>query len=399
MKKNNAKRKERKSRSNKSIAYKIIRSFVLRNIYTFVIFLIVYILVYLFASLSQDYFNLINNLYFGVLAPILSVIFETETIEFMFYHHYIPFLILYFWAFIINCFITSVSTLVNFNKTYKSLEAFTDSKKDIAFFSKEFSDIEIKLKDIKLEVLDSRNQAVEAENRKNDLVMYLAHDLKTPLTSVIGYLTLLQECPELPTEQKAKFTDIALDKAYRLEQLITEFFEITRFNINSITLQKNRIDLNMMINQIVDEFYPMLSEKNIDVSIDIPDKILMFADSDKIARVFDNLLKNAVNYSYENSIIRVGARIKQDRVIIKFRNRCDEIPQDKLQRLFDKFYRGDASRSSQSGGSGLGLAIAKQITELHGGTIKAKSTTDYTDFTVILPYLNAGEITDEQLEF
>lgn len=399
MKKNKTKIKEKKSRGNKSIAYKIIRSFLLKNLYIFVIFLIIYILIYLFASLNQNFYGFIHSFYFDVITPVLSVIFEKETMEFLFTYNYILYLILCFWAFIVNCFITSITTLINFNKTYKSLEAFTDSEKDIAFFSKEFSDVEIKLKDIKLEVLDSRNQAVEAENRKNDLVMYLAHDLKTPLTSVIGYLTLLQECPELPTEQKAKFTDIALDKAYRLEQLITEFFEITRFNINSITLQKNRIDLNMMINQIVDEFYPMLSEKNIDVSIDIPDRILMFADSDKIARVFDNLLKNAVNYSYENSVIRVGARVRQNRVIIKFRNMCDEIPQEKLQRLFDKFYRGDSSRSSQSGGSGLGLAIAKQITELHGGTIKAKSTTDYTDFTVILPYLNAGEITDEQLEF
>ena len=198
---------------------------------------------------------------------------------------------------------------------------------------------------------------------------------------------------------KYKYVGIVLDKAYRLEQLINEFFEITRFDINSVALERNRIDLNMMIAQITDEFYPMLTEKNLTVDIDIIEHIVMFADSDKIARVFDNLLKNAVNYSYENTVIRIGARIRRDKVIIKFRNKSDIISPEKLQRLFEKFYRADSSRGTSTGGSGLGLAIAKQITELHGGTIRAKSTTDYTDFTVVLPYVNAEELTDEQLDF
>ena len=229
--------------------------------------------------------------------------------------------------------------------------------------------------------------------------MYLAHDLKTPLTSVIGYLTLLDECRDIPTEQRAKFVGISLEKAYRLEQLINEFFEITRFNINKVTLEKNRIDLNMMLEQMTDEFYPMLSEKNLTVSIDIPEHIVMFADSDKIARVFDNLLKNAVTYAYNDTEIKIGARIRRNKVLIKFRNKCDEIPPEKLNRLFEKFYRIDSSRTSSTGGSGLGLSIAKQLTELHGGTIHAKSITDYTDFTVVLPYINAEELTNEQLEF
>ena len=143
----------------------------------------------------------------------------------------------------------------------------------------------------------------------------------------------------------------------------------------------------------------MLSEKNLRVDIDMPEKILMYADSDKLARVIDNLLKNAVNYSYEASSIIIGARIRNGRVIIKFRNQCDEIPKDKLDVIFDKFFRMDSSRSSQTGGSGLGLAIAKQIVELHGGTIKASSNTEYTDFTVILPYVSAETLTEKQLEF
>ena len=247
--------------------------------------------------------------------------------------------------------------------------------------------------------MENRRKAIEAEKKKDDLVMYLAHDLKTPLTSVIGYLTLLDESRELTAEQRAKFVGISLEKAYRLEQLINEFFEITRFNINTVTLERNRIDLNMMLEQIADEFYPMLSEKNLTVQTDIPEHIIMFADADKIARVFDNLLKNAVNYSYEGTSIKIGARIRRNRVIIKFRNHCDEIPRAKLDRLFEKFYRMDSSRNSYSGGSGLGLAISKQITELHGGSITAKSSPEHTDFTVVLPYVNAEYLTEEQLDF
>lgn len=396
MKKSNT---QKKNRPAKSVAFTVFRNFTVRNIIFFGIILVSYLIIYLFAKQNPDFDLVLGNTYNGFIYPLLLKFFNEQILNFFYNNHFYLCFVVFFWWFLVNCLFTSITTLSCFHKTCRSLEAFTDSEKEIASFSKEFSDIEIRLKDIKLDVLESRNRATEAENKKNDLVMYLAHDLKTPLTSVIGYLTLLDEAPELTYEQRAKFTGIALDKAFRLEQLITEFFEITRFNINTITLQKNRIDLNMMLCQIADEFYPMLAEKNIRIDIDIPEKILMLADSDKIARVFDNLLKNAVNYSYENSLIRIGARIRQNRIIIKFRNKCDEIPAEKLERLFEKFYRTDSSRNSASGGSGLGLAIAKQITELHGGTIKAKSSVDYTDFTVILPFINAAEITDEQLEF
>lgn len=385
----------KRNNRQKNIASVIIRRFNIRNLIAFSLFLAVYLTVFLFCFFNSPVYEVVKDITY----QILDIFFSDDASAFILSHSYIIYLIFCGWFFVFNFTVTSVSTLINFNRTYKSLDAFTDSEKEISVFPKRYSDVEIRLKDIKLDILEKQNQLTDAENKRNDLVMYLAHDLKTPLTSVIGYLTLLQESPELTVLQRAKFTDIALDKAYRLEQLITEFFEITRFNIHSVTLERNRIDLKMMIYQIVDEFYPMLSEKNLTVDIDIPDDIIMFADSDKIARVFDNLLKNAVNYSYENSMIRIGARVKNSRAVIKFRNKCDEIPAEKLTRLFDKFYRTDSSRSTATGGSGLGLAIAKQITELHSGTIKASSNTDYTDFTVILPYIDASDISDEQLEF
>ena len=356
------------------------------------VLVVAYIICYLFLLQWPD-------LYTDVIGPAIIRYFGSEFERFLFSRSYLMIIPAFICIFVFNCFLYSIITLSLFNKTYQSLDAISKESAEFMSFPKSYSDIEIKLRDMRLDVIGSRQAAAIAESKKNDLVMYLAHDLKTPLTSVIGYLTLLEECPELTTNQKAKYVDIALDKAYRLEQLINEFFEITRFDINSVTLEKNRIDLNMMIAQITDEFYPMLSEKNLTVDIDIIEHIVMYADSDKIARVFDNLLKNAVNYSYENTMIRIGARIRRDKVIIKFRNKSDVISPEKLERLFEKFYRADSSRGTSTGGSGLGLAIAKQITELHGGTIRAKSSSDYTDFTVILPYVNAEELTDEQLDF
>lgn len=360
---------------------KIVGDFLRFNFVCLGLLVFFYILLNLAARQYSDIYNLIYSLF--------SEFLGDKTGTFLIQNSYLVVIGVYLVIFLLSAFAYSVSTLINFDKLWQSLSALTTDEAEIKKFPQSFSDVEIALKDIKHDVFRSQQLAAQSEARKNDLVMYLAHDLKTPLTSVVGYLTLLDESPEIPLAQRAKYTGIALEKAYRLEQLINEFFEITRFNINNITLERNRIDLGMMISQIAEEFYPMLKDKGLNIHIDIPERIVMYADADKIARVFDNLLKNAVNYCYENTTILVGARIRKDRVIIKFRNFCDEIPQEKIDRLFDKFFRMDSSRATSTGGSGLGLAIAKQIVELHGGSIKAKSTTEHTDFTVILPYIDA----------
>lgn len=271
------------------------------------------------------------------------------------------------------------------NIIYTQSERVLKNEEEIEPFPGELKDIEVRLKDIKYTVFRNERLAREAEQRKNDLVVYLAHDLKTPLTSVIGYLTLLEECPELPTKMKAKYTSIALNKAYRLEQLINEFFDITRFNLQSISLDNNRIDLSMMLQQIVEEFYPILAEKHLRPKMQIDGGIKMIGDADKLARVFDNLLRNAVNYSYPDTIVYISAMQTDDSAQIVFKNTGDKIPEQKLDSIFEKFFRVDAARSSKTGGSGLGLAIAKQIVELHGGTITASSDYDFTEFVVTLP--------------
>ena len=386
-------------RAEKGVLHMTVRSFIIKNLImataVFAAYVTVFLLMLRFPAVAVS----VRRTYFGIVADILGIFMNDTAIEFIYEHSLCLYLICCFIGFTVICIIQSASTLINFEKTYRSLDALTDNEKSIEAFPGSHSNIEIRLKDIKFGVTENRSRALEAESKKNDLVMYLAHDLKTPLTSVIGYLTLLDEAPELTAAQRAKFTGIALEKAYRLEQLITEFFEITRFNIHTVTLDKNRIDVGMMLSQITEEFYPMLSKKNLSISTDIREKIIILADSDKLARIFDNLLKNAVAYSYDGTVIRVGVRVIDNRLVIRFRNICDEIPEEKLERLFEKFYRADPSRATKSGGSGLGLAIVKQLTELHGGVIKAKSTPEYTDFTVILPYTPYTEISSEELGF
>ena len=242
-----------------------------------------------------------------------------------------------------------------------------------------------KLKDFKYELKLTEQARLAAEQQKNDLVVYLAHDLKTPLTSVIGYISLLEEAPELPMEQRAKYIGIALEKAYRLEQLINEFFEITRMNLQTIPAQKYPVNLTILLVQIINEFFPMLEEKNISVRQNIEPELMIFADADKLARVFDNLFRNAVNYSYEGTEIVCSARKGNGCVLINLKNKGDHIPPEKLSRMFEKFYRLDSSRQSSTGGAGLGLAIAKQIIELHDGSIEALCVDGVTEFRIVLP--------------
>jgi len=251
--------------------------------------------------------------------------------------------------------------------------------------SPELDFMEKKLNQIKNNLEKQKRAAREAEQRKNDLVVYLAHDLKTPLTSVIGYLSLLDEAPDMPPEQKAKYVGIALEKAYRLEQLINEFFEITRFNLQTIVLNKEKINLRFMLEQMADEFYPILHPQQKQISVHVPDGLILWGDRDKLARVFNNILKNAIAYSYENSIIDVSAQPEDKNIVITFTNQGNPIPREKLETIFEKFFRLDTSRSTNSGGAGLGLAIAKEIVNAHGGHIFAQSHGEKTIFTVVLP--------------
>lgn len=226
--------------------------------------------------------------------------------------------------------------------------------------------------------------AKEAEQRKNDLIVYLAHDLKTPLTSVIGYLTLLRDEPEISEGLREHYTQIALGKAQRLEDLINEFFDITRFSLTSLALEPERTNLSRMLEQMTSEFEPILAEKDLVWRREIMADVECYCDRDKMERVFDNLIRNAVNYSYNGTEILVSMRTSGEQIEIIFQNHGKTIPPEKLSRIFEQFFRVDTSRSSMTGGAGLGLAISKEIIELHGGTIQAKSQKESVLFAVLL---------------
>jgi len=227
--------------------------------------------------------------------------------------------------------------------------------------------------------------ARESEQRKNDLIVYLAHDLKTPLTSIIGYLTLLRDEPQISTELRARYTNIALEKAERLEDLINEFFDITRFNLTALTLEPERTNLSRMLEQITYEFNPVLDDKALSWQLDIEPHVEIVCDRNKLERVIDNLIRNAINYSYPDTAVTLSMKRLENQVQLCVKNCGRTIPPEKLDRIFEQFFRLDASRASSSGGAGLGLAIAREIVELHGGTIRAESASESITFTVLLP--------------
>ena len=274
-----------------------------------------------------------------------------------------------------------------FNEINKGIDTLIDENSGDVVLSSELVATEKKMNYIKHTIQQQKLAAELAEQRKNDLVVYLAHDLKTPLTSVIGYLTLLRDENQISEELREKYLSISLEKAERLEDLINEFFEITRFNLSSITLEYSRINLTHMLEQLVYEFKPMLLEKNLKCELDIPPNIMIKIDANKMQRVFDNLLRNAVNYSFDNGTIYIAVKQDENNLHIKFTNCGNTIPKEKLERIFEQFYRLDTARSSRSGGAGLGLAIAKEIVELHNGTITAESKDETIEFEVILPLL------------
>lgn len=287
-------------------------------------------------------------------------------------------------SFLLLCRVMISKFATYFDEINSGIDILIQNKEKQIELSPELGFMEQKLNTLK-QTLEKREQDAKlAERRKNEVVMYLAHDIKTPLTSVIGYLSLLDEAPDMPAKQKEKYVRIALDKASRLEHLVDEFFEITRYNLQTITLTKKHIDLYYMLVQMTDEFYPLLASNGKQVVLHAPEDLAIYGDPDKLARVFNNILKNAIAYSEDTSVIEITAGLSGDKVSIVFKN-TGSIPKDKLATIFEKFYRLDNARSSDTGGAGLGLAIAKEIIVQHGGQIYAESDDNYTTFTVELP--------------
>lgn len=249
----------------------------------------------------------------------------------------------------------------------------------------ELAEVQNELNLAREQSLQHMQLAREADQRKNDLIVYLAHDLKTPLTSVIGYLNLLADEPQISEGLRARYTGIALEKAERLEELINEFFDITRFSLTTQVMEPERTNLTRMLEQISSEFAPILAERGLTIQARLEADVEIMCDRDKLSRVLDNLLRNAINYSYPDTWIYLSMERCDQTVRILVQNSGRTIPPEKLARIFDQFFRVDSARASATGGAGLGLAIAKELVELHGGRISAESGNETITFTVLLP--------------
>ncbi|MGY1423402.1 HAMP domain-containing sensor histidine kinase [Bacillus cereus] len=224
-----------------------------------------------------------------------------------------------------------------------------------------------------------------AESSKNQLVVNLAHDLRTPLTSVLGYLDLILKDEHLTKEQITQFSTIAFTKSKRLESLIDELFEITRMNYGMLKLDKKGIDISELLIQIDEELYPLYEKHHIEARLNIEPHLHINGDGELLARVFENLLTNAIRYGDTGKFIDMNGYIDSGEVVVQVMNYGESIPEEDLPYLFDMLYTGDKARAKQKGGTGLGLFIAKNIVEQHNGTISVESNAIRTIFEVRLP--------------
>lgn len=238
------------------------------------------------------------------------------------------------------------------------------------------------INDMSLELGEKIANEKKIENNKNELITNISHDLKTPLTSIIGYLELLNST-EISEREKDEYIQIAYNKSLRLKELVNELFEYTKLASNELILKKDRVNISVVLSQAVGESIINFSDKNIDVVLDNPyDELFCNVDSAQILRVFENLIKNAEKYSDINSVFKVVVRLYKEQIVISFRNKCTEIKEEDLENIFEKFYRKDKSRSNE--GSGLGLPIAKRIIELYGGNILAEKINEDIKFNIYL---------------
>lgn len=225
----------------------------------------------------------------------------------------------------------------------------------------------------------------EAERTKNELITNIAHDLRTPLTSIIGYLELLSGETKLDPEVQKNYIGIAYVKTKRLEKLIEDLFGFTKLNYGKISMHVSKVDVVKLLSQLLEEFYPSFVDKNLSYELqsNVPAQVIS-ADGNLLARLFDNLINNAIKYGADGKRILVKVHGSEELVTIQVINYGYVIPEEELPLIFNKFYRVEQSRSTNTGGTGLGLAIAKNIVDMHGGTIEVTSDLSGTVFTVKL---------------
>lgn len=356
-----------KSKSNKSIATKfLIKTIITIFLYSITYFLILFCVYKLFSIRMWDKTDLIYKIYLNLKQLIIPIWILGILI-----------IIILFWR----------KTFVYINKIISETSKLNDDDDNYISLPRELLQIEKSVNSVKKESVKNKQNALLAENKQKELIVYLTHDLKTPLTSILGYLDLLQNSKNLNNKDKAKYLKIINEKALSLESLIDELFELTKLNNDVIETNVQKIDINLLINQIVDDFYPLLNAVNKNIIVVENEHIYFLGNPQELYRAFNNIIKNSIYYSYDNSTIKINIGIDNEYGIVSIFNQCKHYTKKEINKIFEKFYRGDKSRNSVSGGSGLGLAIAKQIIELHKGKIDVSSEGENIEFMVKLKIL------------
>ena len=331
------------------------------------------------------FYFFIDHFYNGAIIDIIEDLFGHSFAYFVLKNQNIVIFITLLITIMINSILVEVYALKKISRVFSSMKILFQKNEQEIVLEDSLEELENDLNALKKETIENEKAAIREAQHKVDLIAYLAHDIKTPLASVIGYLSLLNET-DLPEDLRKKYTNITLDKAYRLDQLINEFFNITKLSQGYQSIHKEDVHLSYLLEQMKEEFYPQLKQHHQQIDIQIDDELYIYVDGQKMARVFNNIIKNAMYYGYENSTIVIRSLEDQLYTRILFENHGPTIPQDKLDLIFEQFYRLDESRSSQTGGSGLGLSIAKMIVNQHNGFIKVTSQNETTIFEILIPH-------------
>lgn len=339
------------------------------------------IVIILVLSFYLDYF------YDGMSIDFIQDYFGWDIAHFILMNKDLIVFVVVLFALILNVLLVEIFAIRKISHVFSSMKILFQKDDKKIILEDSLKELEEDLNELKRESIENEKKAIYEAQHKVDMIAYLAHDIRTPLSSIIGYLCLMNE-NEITDDMKDKCIQMILDKAYRLEKLVDEFFEIAKLNQTSLSLNKENINLSYLLTQMKEEFYPLLKEKEQRIDIDVDESIYIYVDAQKMARVFNNIIKNAMYYGANQSSIIIDTTKEENYINIHFHNRGETIPEDKLDNIFEEFYRLDESRSSYTGGSGLGLSIAKTIVSLHDGFIKAKSHEKQTTFTVILPKNN-----------
>ncbi|SDC97392.1 sensor histidine kinase [Paenibacillus polymyxa] len=235
---------------------------------------------------------------------------------------------------------------------------------------------------LQLSLQEERN-AVAA---KNDLITGISHDLRTPLTSILGFLEYIEKDRYQDEIEMRYYVSIAYEKSLTLRKLIDDLFEYTRVSGGSLPLSLQALNLNSFLMQLAEEFTPMLEDAGMTYKIiGGQEPLWIQAAPGELVRAYENLFSNAIRYGSQGKLMEIGLALEGDEAVVRISNYGEPIPAQDLPHLFDRFYRVDKSRSRETGGTGLGLAIAKSMIELHRGSIVAYSEKGRTDFVTRFP--------------